>query len=213
MSEEALSRGRAPRDYLNNLKGRIGEALVESILSEAGYTVCRSGRESQVPLLIATGESDFLPDFLAWKPADVSSDGRCVRWPASDHSFLSIEVKFRSELKGFLRPSTVDPFFQAAQRWPGLFLVLVTDRPDQGRSCFQLLDLRGYDPDTPLAPIDLHEADTLGIDKAITDRYEGLAKQIFLPLREKDPERKPSAKVEVGYGASLKTRIFGQARA
>lgn len=31
---------------LSNLKGRIAEALVESIFRQAGYTVSRLGRES-----------------------------------------------------------------------------------------------------------------------------------------------------------------------
>src|SRR5215472_11839561 len=53
-----------------NLKGRVGEALVENILRRAGYKVARVGRESQVQHMLRTGISEFLPDFLVWKPVD-----------------------------------------------------------------------------------------------------------------------------------------------
>ena len=179
---------------LNTLKGRIGEAFVEKILHDAGYTVCRSGRESQVQRLFMTGEGEFLPDFFAWRPAGASSDDVPL------HRLLSIEVKFRSHLQGFLRPSEVEPLLVSAVHWPELYFVLLTDSPAQGRSCFQLLDLRKADPDTPLAPIDLHEAQVLGINKTITDPYEELVRQVFMPLREASQVRKPPAKLTSGSG-------------
>src|SRR6266567_4430838 len=49
-------------DRLRSLKGRIGEAFVESILRRAGYKVSRIGRESQVQQMLRTGISEFLLD-------------------------------------------------------------------------------------------------------------------------------------------------------
>jgi hypothetical protein len=174
---------------LRTLKGRIAEAFVEKILYDAGYTVCRSGRESQVQRLFMTGESEFLPDFFVWRAVEASRDGVPL------HRLLSVEVKFRSNLQGFLRPSAVEPLLASAMHWPELYLVLVTDSPAQGRSCFQLLDLRGADPDTPLAPIDLFEVQVLGIQKAITDQYEPLLRQVFTSLQETDQLRKHPVKL------------------
>jgi hypothetical protein len=174
---------------LNTLKGRIAEAFVEKILHDAGYTVCRSGRESQVQRLFMTGEAEFLPDFIVWKRAEAASDGGPL------HRFLSVEVKFRSKLQAFLRPRKVEPLLASAVHWPELHLVLVTDSPAPARSCFQLLDLRVAEPDIPLAPIDLHEFQALGVHKTITDQYEQLLRQVFSPLRQTIQARKPSVKL------------------
>jgi hypothetical protein len=174
---------------LNTLKGRIAEAFVENILRAAGYAVCRSGRESQVQRLFMTGEGEFLPDFFVWRGADTSP--HC----APLHRLLPVEVKFRSNLEGFLRPSEVERLRASAARWPVLYLVLVTDSPAQGRSCFQLLDLTETNSDAPLAPTDLCEARALGIQKTITDRYEQLLRQVFLPLQDNSQLRKPPARL------------------
>ena len=174
---------------LNTLKGRIAEAFVESILREAGYVVCRSGRESQVQRLFMTGQGEFLPDFFVWRGADTSAHGEPL------HRLLPVEVKFRSNLQGFLRPSEVERLLASTARWPELHLVLVTDNPANGRSSFQLLDLTQTNSDTPLAPTDLHEARALGIQKTITDQYEQLLRQVFLPLQEISQLRKPPARI------------------
>src|SRR5262245_40970240 len=82
---------------VSGLKGRIGEALVEGILREARFKVCRLGRESQVQQMLKIGSAEFLPDFLVWKPVDKSSDGSPL------HRLLSIEVKYRGNIEEFLR--------------------------------------------------------------------------------------------------------------
>src|SRR5262245_57085448 len=159
MSRRSHTEGIRSWDPVNSLKGRIAEALVENILNQAGYNVCRLGRESQMQYLLKTQRSEFLPDFLVWKELE------CPTEPIRHHRLLSVEVKFRSDLKEYLRPREIDELVQEGVKWPELYLVLVTDRPDRGRSCFQLLDLREFDPDTPLATMDLHEARALGIGK------------------------------------------------
>jgi hypothetical protein len=52
---------------VNDLKGRVAEALVESIFRRASYRVARVGRESQVHGLVKIGAGEFAPDFLVWK--------------------------------------------------------------------------------------------------------------------------------------------------
>ncbi len=206
MSQQFVRYSQRPWDPLNNLKGRIGESFVENILCEAGYTVCRSGRESQVPRLFRTGEGEFLPDFFIWKSAGTSPDGAPI------HRVLCIEVKFRSDVKDFFRPYELDKLLRAAVDWPELYLVLVTDHPGHGQSCFQLLDPKecNRDPDSPPSTIDLHEFQALGIDKAITDKYEELVRQVFSSLREKDEQRKPLSKIRNGTGAAVETRTAGE---
>ena len=47
---------RSSVNRMNNLKGRVAEALVENILHRAGYKIARVGRESQVQHMLKTGK-------------------------------------------------------------------------------------------------------------------------------------------------------------
>lgn len=123
------------RDYSasqsGHLKGRIAEALVEGMFMRAGYDVSRTGRESQLPRLFKTGRDEYLPDFMIRK---------AVERPGSDrplHQLIPIEVKYRYDIRRFLTVEAAE-FFDFAKRWSGLYLVLVTDNPEPGRSCFRL---------------------------------------------------------------------------
>jgi len=162
---------------INGLKGRIGEALVEGILREARFKVSRLGRESQVQQLLKTGSSEFLPDFLIWKPVDHQlEDGVPL------HRLLSVEVKYRSNVDEFLRRFGDALISRVGEQWRELYVVFVTDHPAPGRSCFQVLDFRESAPDAPLGTIDLHEAPVFGISKSIIEEYERLVCQLFSPL-------------------------------
>ncbi len=161
---------------VSGLKGRIGEALVEGILREARFKVSRLGRESQVQQLLKTGSSEFLPDFLIWKPVDQSRDGMPL------HRLLSIEVKYRSNVEEFLRRFGEELISRMGEQWHELYVVLVTDHPAAGRSCFQVLDLREHAPGAPLGTIDLHEAQVFGINKSIIEEHERLVGELFSPL-------------------------------
>ena len=188
------------------LKGRMGEAFVENLLWQARYKVSRLGRESQFQQMVKTGKSEFLPDFLVWKPAEQSPD----RPPL--HRLLCIEVKYRSNVSEFLRRFGADLLGQIGEHWPELYVVFVTDHPDPGRSCFQVLDLPRLDPDAPLATIDLHESTALRIDKTTVDEYEGLVRQIFSvlggPAHARQDQRKPGAKVlAISDGAAIGTLL------
>jgi hypothetical protein len=161
---------------VRGLKGRIGEALVEGILREARFKVSRLGRESQVQQLLKTGSSEFLPDFLIWKPVDQLRDGVPL------HRLLSVEVKYRSNVEEFLRRFGDDLIARVGEQWRELYVVFVTDHPAAGRSCFQVLDFQEPATDALLGTIDLHEAQVFGIRKSIIEEHERLVSQLFSPL-------------------------------
>src|SRR5213080_4534079 len=104
-------------------KGRIAEALVESIFRRARYEV-RPYRQEALPLRF--GREDFSPDFLV-SPAP----GR-----ASDCEFL-VEVKYRPSIEQFVSVENQrgerSAFFMARRHWPTLYFVLVTERPERGQ--------------------------------------------------------------------------------
>jgi hypothetical protein len=186
---------------ISALKGRIGEAFVESILRQSGYKVSRLGRESQVQQLLKTGGSEFLPDFLIWKPADQSRDGVPL------HRLLSVEVKYRFNVEEYLRRFGDDLISCVGEQWSELYLLFVTDHPAAGRSCFQVLDLRESSSDAPLGTIDLSEARAFGVSKSVIEEHEGLVRQLFSPLsaRSLGPGelRKPSARIPPHRGSSV----------
>jgi hypothetical protein len=154
------------------LKGRIAEALAESIFRQAGYSVSRVGRESQVHRLVKIGSDEFTPDFLVWKPVTSAN-------AASDlHRLLTVEVKYRANLAEFLRRDAMELFGDAKRAWPNLYFVLVTDQPAPGRSCFQavaLADFGGAMSET----IDLHQVTALDIYRSTVEQHEDVARRLF----------------------------------
>ncbi len=198
-------------ENLNTLKGRIGEAFVESVFRQAKYRVSRLGRESQLQHMFKNRNTEFLPDFLVWKEVDTSPDGVPL------HRLLCVEVKYRANVRDYLRRSGAGLLSHVEKHWPELYVIFVTDHPDEGRSCFQLLHIRESDPDIPLATIDLHEAPTLGIDKEVVEEHTALVRQLFAPLRsplaDKEPSRKPPTKLPIGNGMAVETRYSGESRA
>ncbi len=180
---------------VNNLKGRVAEALVENMLHRAGYKIARVGRESQVQHMLKTGISEFLPDFLVWRPVNAAiTDGPL-------HQVLSVEVKYRHKISAYLARFGAAFLSDVAEQWPDLHVVLVTDDPEPGKSRFQALNLRGYEPSVPLVTRDLYDVPELGIYRSTVEEYEQLAKQIFSLLATQLPDRwrrKPLDKV-TGY--------------
>lgn len=175
----------------NTLKGRIGEAFVESIFRRAGYKVSRLGRESQVQQMLKTGSSEFLPDFLVWKSVEQADDAAPLR------RLFNVEVKYRHDVRDFLQRFGGELLTDAGEQWPDLYVVLVTDDPEPGRSCFQVLDLRARD--ARLVPIDLCDVGELEIYRSTVEEYESLVKQMFSLLgaqaRGQYLARKPPRKV------------------
>ncbi len=156
-----------------NLKGRIGEALVENIFHLAGYRVARLGRESDVQRLLKDGEDEFSPDFLVWKPVDGMPG---AFW------LLNVEVKYRRDLADFFRFGGAEKLTQAKQRWPDLYFVFVTDHPAAGRSCFQAMCLRDYTPGEEPKLVDLHQFSALDIYPSTVAAHEMIAQDLFTAL-------------------------------
>jgi hypothetical protein len=174
------------------LKGRIAEAFVENILRRAGYRVSRLGRETQAQRLLRINDEEFLPDFLAWKA--MPSPGLERRL----HRLLMIEVKYRASLAEYLRRDGHSVFGPVADQWPELYFVFVTDRPVEGRSCFQVVDLATYSPGSAITTVDLHDVNDLDIFPSTVAEYESLVRSLFSLLNGSpalELPRKPHAKM------------------
>ena len=155
---------------VNHLKGRMAEALVESILRRAAFRVARVGRETHVQGLLPPGRAEFGPDFLVWKVENAER---------SLYHLVAVEVKYRASLTGFLAAEALEFIAQVRERWPDLYCVLVTDKPDEGRSCFQVLRLADCALASAPVTLDLHLVRELGVYESTVREYEGLATQLF----------------------------------
>ena len=104
---------------LDLIKGRIAEALVESIFRRALFRMTRFGMESDLRGMLKVGkDEDFAPDFLALK------ESRVAEAPGVYHTFM-IEVKYRRDLSRYLevqsRKGNESVFAKSKAKWPNLF--------------------------------------------------------------------------------------------
>ena len=152
-------------------KSRIAEALVESIFRRARYEI-EPFRRDYSPLRF--GREDFSPDFRA-----------CQRIDGEDRQFL-IEVKYRPSTEQFLSVENQrgdrSIFHLMRRHWPSLYFVLVTERPEPGRSCFQALGFEGIRIGEPFRTLDLVELKEFGIFPHNVEDHETLARRIFASL-------------------------------
>jgi hypothetical protein len=160
-------------DQICRLKERMAEALVEGILRRAGYTIARVARETQVPTLMWSGHAEFIADFVVWRALDVPSHG----W----HSYrlLAVEVKYRADLTDYLRRDSPSRSPDAAWQWPELYEIVVTDRPEPGRSCFQVVHVSSLPAGASPVTTDLHLVPGLDVYRRTVEEYEGLVRAIF----------------------------------
>jgi hypothetical protein len=186
-------------DPISLLKGRMAEALVEAVFKRAKYTVARVGRETQMPALGRGGRAEFMPDFVVWRALDEPSLGH--------HSYrlLAIEVKYRADLEDYLRGDSPSRSAEVARQWPELYEIIVTDRPQSGRSCFQAMHVSTLPADVTPVTLDLDRVPGLDICRRTVEEYEGLVREIFPifgshpgPYRDSpdaraERERKPGA--------------------
>jgi hypothetical protein len=176
----------------NMLKGRIAEAFVEGVLRRAGYQVATIGRESRVQHLLKVGRDQFLPDFLVWKPVEQSSSS----WPSC--RLVGVEVKYRRDVSAYLQQEFASSWSAAIAQWPELYFVLVTDQPEPGRSCFQVIRPEAPAPDAAMQTVDLHDLRELDVYKRNVAEHENLVKVIFpllgSPGRSQDLPRMPAAR-------------------
>jgi len=167
--------------YLNDMKGRIAEALVESIFRRAKFQMTRFGRESDLRGMLKAGRDEsFTPDFLAMKEVVADSPGV--------YETHMIEVKYRSNLVKYLaqekkrgRASELVPI---KEKWPHLCLVFVTENAGEKRSCFQALDLTMFQPGKFLRTVDLHEIKRFDLFLHNVQEHEELARKLFGLLSE-----------------------------
>lgn len=179
-------------DPISLLKGRMAEALVEAVFKRARYTVARVGRETRTPALVRSGRREFMPDFVVWRALDEPSLGH--------HSYrlLAIEVKYRADLEDYLRRDSPSRSAEVAQQWPELYEIIVTDRPQSGRSCFQAVHVSALPAGTTPVTLDLHLVPGLDIYRRTVDEYEGLVREIFpiLGSHQGSHQGSPDARAE-----------------
>jgi hypothetical protein len=150
-------------------KSRIAGALVESIFRRARYEV-QPFRGEQPPLRF--GREDFSPDFCAVMPGE---NGHPLE-------FL-VEVKYRPSIEQFVSVENQrgerSVFLMARRQWPTLYFVLVTDRPEPGRSCFQAIPFSRLTPGEPFRTVDIDQLQELRIFRANVEDHEELVRRIM----------------------------------
>jgi hypothetical protein len=150
-------------------KSRIAEALVESIFRRARYDVLPF-RGEQPPLRF--GREDFSPNFHAVMPGE---NGR-------RHELL-VEVKYRPSIEQFISVENQrgerSVFLMARRQWPALYFVLVTDRPEPGRSCFQAIAFGELRAGQPFRTVDIDQLSELNIFRNNVEDHEELVRRIM----------------------------------
>jgi hypothetical protein len=151
-------------------KSRIAEALVESIFHRARYQV-EAYPAGRTPLRF--GREDFSPDFSATVPG---------QYGESSQEML-VEVKYRPSVEQFIsvenQRGEKSVFLLARRQWPSLYFILVTDRPEAGRSCFQALPFSRLTPGEAFRTVNLDALRELRIFKNNIEDHEELVRRIF----------------------------------
>lgn len=159
---------------LQDVKNRVARALVESIFRRAQYDITPFIPE-QLPLWV--GREDFSPDFRVVRK---SEDGT--------HQEFLVEVKYRPVVAQYLSVENQrgdrSVLLMARRRWPDLYFVLVSERPEPGRSCFQGVNLRLHDAGSPFVTMGLADDTELKIFHQNVEDYEKLLRRIFASLTE-----------------------------
>ena len=160
---------------LLEIKGRIAVALVESIFRRAGFTLAPA--VAAVESSQRLGREDLIPDFQVMLP-DANVDGAqtpCV-----------VEVRYRPQVAQYLliegQRGPHSLFTVAKRQWPTLVFVFVTDHPEAGRSCFQIVDLTSWSASGAVTALDLHEHHGLQIFRQNVEEHEALLRRMFVLL-------------------------------
>jgi len=148
-------------------KSRIAQALVESVFRRARYRVA-TFHSAQPPLRF--GREDFSPDLEVFLT------------DAQAEPFLLI-VKYRPHVDQFLGVDSQrgdrSVLAMMHRQWPRLWLVLVTDRPEAGRSCFQTVAIDDHVPGAPIHTRDLTDVPEFGIFPQNVEDHEALVRSII----------------------------------
>ena len=150
-------------------KSRVAEALVESIFRRARYGVRPFSPDA---VAARFPRKDLSPDFVA----ATAANGH----PAAE---VLVEVKYRPSIEQFLSVENQrgerSLFEMTRRQWPDLYFVLVSDRPESGRSCFQAVAMQGIGPGGPFRSTDLDQLSELNIFRSNLEDHEVLARRIF----------------------------------
>jgi hypothetical protein len=65
------------------------------------------------------------------------------------------------------------------RQWPSLYFVLVTDRPEPGRSCFQVISFADIRSNEPFSTVDLDQLKELHIFRNNVEDHEELLRRIM----------------------------------
>jgi hypothetical protein len=159
---------------LLEIKGRISVALVESIFRRAGFALAPVVHPEASP---RQGREDLIPDFQA-------SLSHTAGGPAEPARV--VEVRYRPQVGQYLLiESQRGPhslFAVARRQWPEMFFVFVTDHPEPGRSCFQVVDLTAWSAGTAVAAADLDAHASLRIFRQNVEEHEALLRRMFALL-------------------------------
>ena len=157
---------------LLEVKSRIAEALTESIFRRARYDVAPH-RTQASPLRF--GREDFSPDF---RVSQASPEG-------GNRDFL-VEVKYRPSVEQFISVENQrgerSILLMARRQWPSLYFVLVTERPEPSRSCFQAVAFETLRAGEPFRTVDLTEVKEFGLFPHNVEDHEELVRRIFALL-------------------------------
>jgi hypothetical protein len=110
---------------------------------------------------------------------EVQGDGIA---PGTYQTFM-IEVKYRADLSRYLtlqaESGTKSVFARVKANWPNLWVVFVTDRPGEQRSCFQALDVSAYEPGATCEIVELRSIQQFDIYSQNIEQHEHLAIKLF----------------------------------
>ena len=156
---------RAAATESDYLKCRIAEALVEAMFLRGGFEVSHGAQDAV--------RDEFVPDFMTTKTI--------VR-PDSDrplHQAIPVAVEYCEDVRAFLREAS-GALSTWVTQWPSICLVVVTESPEAGRSCFQVIDLAESDGRTTQ---DLDKVPILDIYPTTVREYEQLVGKLFRLLQ------------------------------
>lgn len=109
-------------------------------------------------------------------------------------------MKYRADLADYLRRDSASRSPEVAQQWPELYEIIVTDRPEPTRWCFQAVHVSTQPDGTPPATRDLHLVPDLDIYRRTVEEYEGLVREIFPILGSRNPGSRDGGSRGAGSG-------------
>jgi hypothetical protein len=157
---------------LQDIKGRIAVALVESIFRRAGFAL---GPVPAPEPSARPGREELSPDFAVHRGG--SAGTRAPR---------PVEVRYRSQIGQYLaiegQRGANSVFALAKRQWPDLLFVFVTDHPEPGRSGYQAVDLTDWAVGQAVRAVDLATHPELAVYPQNVEEHEQLLRRMVALL-------------------------------